>query len=119
MNNRGKKREIVFDITTNAGGDVEVNVSIPHQDPKHTPGMIIATADVISYLKINNVQHGACTQSSRLDNTPGKPVLEGKWVFEKYVAPARKKATPSPKASKKRKPRATKAAKSTKSVAEE
>ena len=118
MNNRGKKREIVFDITTNAKGEVEVNVSIPHQDPKHTPGMTISTPDVISYLRINNVEHGACTQSSWLDNTPGSPVLEGKWVFAKYVAPTRKKAAP-PKAPKKRKPRTTKAAKKTQPAAEE
>ena len=107
MNNRGKKQEIVFDVTTTEKGRIEVNVSIPHQDPKHTPGMTISTADIISYLKMNNVNHGACTQSSWLDNTPGKPVLKGKWVFEKYTAPARKKAASS-KTTKTRKPRATK-----------
>ena len=53
MNNRGKKQEIVFDITTTERGGIEVNVSIPHQDPKHTPGMTISTADIISYLNLS------------------------------------------------------------------
>ena len=95
MNNRGKKREIVFDVTTNTKGEVEVNVSIPYQDPRHTACMTIATPDVISYLKMNDIQHGDCVQNDWLDNTPGKPVLKGKWIFAKYTAPPRNTAATS------------------------
>ena len=102
MSNRGQKREIVFDIKTNAEGEVEVDVSIPHQDPKHTPGMTMGTPDIISYLKMNNVQHGQCIQDAWLDNTPGAPILEAKWIFAKYTAPPKKKVPKTVKATKKR-----------------
>ena len=87
MNNRGKKSNINIDVKTVDGGNIEVSVEIPHADPRHTPEMVFSTSDIIRYLKVQNTLHGECIKESTLDNTAPAPVLEGMWIFKKYIKP--------------------------------
>ena len=70
----------IFEIKTEEG-KVIVSATLAPYNPSRTPRKKVATSDVESHLKENDVKFGKCIQDCSLNNREPS-ALSGVWIFE-------------------------------------